>query len=60
MWLLDKTWVVSNSCNCETLRMYLLFSMYMICIMFVLRFSFFVTIRYSVTNVVKFENHVGI
>jgi hypothetical protein len=32
--------VVFGSCQCETLRMYLPFSMYLICVLFVLRPSF--------------------
>jgi hypothetical protein len=40
MWLLDRTWVVFGSCQCETFIMYSLFSMYMICVLFVLRPSF--------------------
>jgi hypothetical protein len=40
MCLLNKTWVVSCSCHCETLKMYLLFNIYMICVLFVLHPSF--------------------
>jgi hypothetical protein len=42
--LLDRIWVVTSLCQCDTVKMYLLFNIYMICILFVLRPCFFVVI----------------